>query len=410
MRFIADFHVHSKYSRATSQQMNIPTLSKYAKRKGIGLMGTGDFTHPMWLYELKKELEPVSDGLFRHEDTFFILTAEVSNIFVRKGKSKKVHNIIFAKSFDIVEKINLQLERYGDLSADGRPMLSLEAKDLVKIVLDIDPECLIVPAHAWTPWFSIFGSNSGFDSVEECFEEETHNIYALETGLSSDPPMNWRLSDLDQYTLISNSDSHSPAKIGREANAFDCEINYKEIIDVIKRKDRNKFLFTIEFFPEEGKYHYDGHRNCNIRFTPAQTKANNGICPSCGKKITIGVMNRVEELADRPEGFIPENYIPCKHLIPLDEVISKVTKKGIGTSSVENEYLKLTQSKYTEFDILIYLSKEELKQIASTEIIKGVLNVREKKVNILPGYDGVYGEIEIPIEEVEENPVQLSLF
>jgi len=253
MRFIADFHIHSKYSRATSQQMDIPTLSKYAKRKGIALMGTGDFTHPMWLYELKRELQQVDDGLFKHEDTFFMLTAEVSNIFLRKGKSKKIHNIIFAKSFDTVEKINLQLERYGDLSADGRPMLSLEAKDLVKIVLDIDPDCLIIPAHAWTPWFSIFGSNSGFDSVEECFEEETHNIYALETGLSSDPPMNWRLSDLDQYTLISNSDSHSPAKIGREANAFDCEINYKEKIDVIKRKNRNKFLFTIEFLPEEGK-------------------------------------------------------------------------------------------------------------------------------------------------------------
>lgn len=409
MKFIADFHIHSKYSRATSQQMNIPTLSKYAKRKGITLMGTGDWTHPLWLYELKKELEPMGEGLFRYEDTFFMLTTEVSNLFVRKGKGKKVHNIIFAPSFETVEKINQQVGRYGDLSADGRPMLSLEAKNLVKIVLDIDPQCLIVPAHVWTPWFSVFGSNSGFDSVEECFEEETHNIYALETGLSSDPPMNWRLSNLDKYTLISNSDSHSPAKIGREANVFDCEINYKEIIGLLKRKDNTKFLFTIEFFPEEGKYHYDGHRNCKLRFSPAQTKANNGICPSCGKKITVGVMNRVEELADRPEGFIPENYIPCKHLVPLEEIISKVTKKGIGTGAVENEYLKLTQGQYTEFDILIYLSKEKLSQFISTDILKGILNVREKKLNILPGYDGVYGEIEIPIED-EKEKVQLSLF
>lgn len=389
--------------------MNIQTLSKYAKRKGITLMGTGDWTHPMWVYELKKELEPVGNGLFKNEDTFFMLTAEVSNLFVRKGKGKKVHNIIFAPSFETIEKINQQLERYGDLSADGRPMLSLEAKNLVKTVLDIDPDCLIIPAHAWTPWFSIFGSNSGFNSVEECFEEETHNIYALETGLSSDPPMNWRLSDLDRYTLISNSDSHSPAKIGREANAFDCEMNYKEIVEVIKRKDRNKFLFTIEFFPEEGKYHYDGHRDCKLRFTPAQTKANNGICPSCGRKITVGVMNRVEELADRPEGFIPENYIPCKHLVPLEEIISKVTKKGIGTGAVENEYLKLTQHKYNEFDILIHLSNEELSRFVPKEILKGILNVREKKVNILPGYDGVYGEIEIPLEEEKEH-IQLSLF
>ncbi|MEW6606126.1 MAG: endonuclease Q family protein [bacterium] len=410
MKFIADFHIHSKYSRATSPQMEIPTLSKYARRKGIALMGTGDWTHPVWLYELKKVLEPVSYGLFKYEDTFFMLTAEVSNLFNRKGKGKKVHNIIFAPSFESVEKINSHLEKYGDLSADGRPMLSLDAKNLVKIILDIDPDCFVVPAHAWTPWFSVFGSNSGFDSVEECFEEETRNIYALETGLSSDPPMNWRLSELDQYTLISNSDSHSPAKIGREANAFDCEINYKEIIDVLKRKDRNKFLFTIEFFPEEGKYHYDGHRLCNLRFTPAQTKAHNGICPSCGKKITVGVVNRVEKLADRPEGFVPENHIPCKHLIPLEEIISKVTKKGVGTAAVENEYLKLTQSRHTEFDILLYLSKEELSQFVSKEILRGILNVREKKVNILPGYDGVYGEIDIPLEEEKEEIVQLSLF
>lgn len=409
MRFVADFHIHSKYSRATSPQMNISTLSKYAGRKGITLMGTGDFTHPIWLYELKKELEPADNGLFRHGKTSFMLTAEVSNLFPRKGKGKKVHNILFAPSFETVEKINGQLEKYGDLSADGRPMLSLDAKDLVKIVLDIDPDCLIVPAHAWTPWFSVFGSNSGFDSMEECFEEETHNIYALETGLSSDPPMNWRLSGLDKYTLISNSDSHSPAKIGREANVFDCEINYKEIVEVIKKKDKTKFLDTIEFFPEEGKYHYDGHRLCNLRLTPAQTKTHHGRCPSCGGRITVGVMSRVEELADRPEGFVPENHIPCIHLIPLGEIISKVIKKAVTTTAVENEYLKLTQHK-TEFDILVYLSKEELSQFVPAEIIRGIMSVREKKVNILPGYDGVYGEIDIPLQEEEEEQVQLSLF
>ncbi|MDI6736142.1 MAG: endonuclease Q family protein [bacterium] len=408
MRFAADFHIHSKYSRATSPQMNIDTLSKHAKLKGIALMGTGDFTHPGWLYGLKKELLPAENGLFKHQDTFFMLTAEVSNLFVRKERGKKVHNILFAPSFETVEKINGQLERYGDLSADGRPMLSLEAKDLVKIVLDIDPDCLIVPAHAWTPWFSVFGSNSGFDSVEECFEEETTNIYALETGLSSDPPMNWRLSELDKYTLISNSDSHSPAKIGREANIFDCEINYKEILEAIKKKDRTKFLNTIEFFPEEGKYHYDGHRPCNLRLTPAETKKHNGRCPSCGGRITVGVMSRVEKLADRPEGFVPENHIPCIHLIPLVEIISKVLKKATGTTAVENEYLKLTQHR-SEFDILTFLSKEELHQFVPPEILQGILNVRTKKVIILPGYDGVYGEIEIPLQK-EEEQVQLSLF
>ena len=406
MKFAADFHIHSKYSRATSPQMDLENLDKWAKIKGIKVLGTGDFTHPEWFKNLEEKLEPAEAGLFKLKNsdspTRFILTSEISCIYSKGGKVRKIHIIIFAPSFVAVEKINANLGWIGNLKSDGRPILGLDAKELAKIVLDADKDCAVIPAHAWTPWFAIFGSKSGFDSVEECFEEYSKHIYAIETGLSSDPAMNWRLSQLDKVALISNSDAHSPHKIGREANVFDTEINYQSIFDAIKYKDPKKFLYTIEFFPEEGKYHYDGHRLCNLSLSPAESKKYNNICPRCAKPLVIGVLNRVEELADRPERFRPKNAIPFKSLIPLQEIIAY----SIGVSAASKEVLRLYNNLITnlgtEFDILLEKGREEIEKNSLPEIAEGVLRVRNGKVFVAPGYDGVYGKIKIFSENSRE--------
>ncbi len=389
--------------------MNLEELARWAKLKGIRLLGTGDFTHPMWLMELKERLSLNAEGLYEHNGVHFILTCEVYNNFYVEGKAKRIHNIIFAPSFEIVEKLNNKLQGYGDLVSDGRPILHLNARDLVKICLDISPDCFIVPSHAWTPHFSIFGSNSGFDTVEECFGEEAKNIHCLETGLSSDPAMNWRLSRLDRYALISNSDSHSPHRIGREANAFNCELTYKEIIDAIRFKDKKRFLYTIEFFPEEGKYHYDGHRNCKARVAPKEAIKNRNLCPVCGRKLTVGVMHRVEDLADRPEGFIPDDAIPFKHMIPLDQIIADARGVREMTQTVGREYMGLVNKCGSEFNILLKMSEDELKKELPGKIAEGVIRVRQERVDISPGYDGEYGTIKIFSAE-ETGEKQLTLF
>jgi uncharacterized protein (TIGR00375 family) len=410
MQFVADFHIHSKYSRATSKDMDLENLDKWAKIKGIKVMGTGDFTHPAWLKELKEKLEPAESGLYRlkseTEGIRFLLTAEISCIYSKKGKVRKIHIVIFAPSFEIVEKINAHLGWIGNLKADGRPILGLDAKELAKIVFDTSENCLLVPAHAWTPWFSIFGSKSGFDSIEECFDEYSKYIYSIETGLSSDPAMNWRLSALDKITLISNSDAHSPSRIGREANVFDTELSYLGIIEAIKGKNLHpvknqisngarKFLYTIEFFPQEGKYHYDGHRNCEISLSPQESKKYNNICPRCGRPLTIGVLNRVEQLADREEGFKPEGAVPFKSLIPLEEIIADAVGVMTRSKKVLEEYENLIKKFGNEFKILLEASHQELKAATSPEIAEGIIRTREGKVFIEPGYDGVYGKIRI---------------
>jgi uncharacterized protein (TIGR00375 family) len=420
MKFIADLHLHSKYSRATSQEMEVKTLALWAKRKGIKLLGTGDFTHPLYFLDLKSKLNPLGNGLFvlkeEPDGTHFMLTAEVSNMYSQGGKSRRIHTLIFAPSFEAVDKINSRLAKYGKTGSDGRPIFGFSAKDLLKMILDLSPECLLIPAHAWTPWFSIFGANSGFDSIQECYEEESKNIRAIETGLSSDPEMNWRLSGLDDITLISNSDAHSPGKIGREANVFNCELSYRAITEAIRRKDPRKILYTIEFFPEEGKYHYDGHRNCNILFSPQQTRKHKSICPVCGKRLTVGVMNRVDELADRPEGSVPPKAIPALRTVPLDEIIADILGVGTNTSSVEKEYLRLVEKGGSEFDILLELSPEQLSSFTPPNILEGILRVREGRLKITPGYDGVFGKIEIlsPAERGKEalqaEPKQMGLF
>jgi uncharacterized protein (TIGR00375 family) len=412
MEFIADFHIHSKYSRATSKDMDVKHLAQWAKLKGIKLIGTGDFTHHLWLEELKNNLEDLGNGLFKYQDIYFILTSEISSIYSKKGKTYRIHNMVFSPSFKTTDKINYKLSQCGNLASDGRPILGLDAAELARIVFDIDENCMVVPGHIWTPWFSVFGSMSGFDRIEDCFEDQTPKIFALETGLSSDPAMNWRLSCLDKFTLISNSDSHSPSKIGREANVFDCELDYKTIREVLRTKDKERFLYTIEFFPEEGKYHFDGHRNCNIRFSPKETKQHAGVCPKCGKSVTVGVMNRVEQLADRPEGYKPSSAISFKNLIPFDEIIAE--SKGVAPTSVsvERDYHSLVAKFGTEFNILLRASEEELHKGLPSRIAEGVIRVRKGKVNINPGFDGEYGKIGIfnESDKPQEGEKQLSMF
>lgn len=414
MQFVADFHIHSKYSRATSKDMDVEHLDKWAKIKGIKVLGTGDFTHPLYLKELKANLEPAEPGLFKlrasavkktknllgdfnlpENDTRFMLTAEISCIYSKNNRTRKIHLLVFAPSFEVVEKINAHLGWIGNIKSDGRPILGLDAKELAKIVLNTSKDCIIIPAHAWTPWFSVFGSMSGFDSLQECFDEYTKHIYAIETGLSSDPAMNWRLSQLDNITLISNSDSHSPSRIGREANVFDTEADYYSICDVIKEKDRKKFLYTVEFFPEEGKYHIDGHRKCNVAMMPEETHKNKGICPVCKKPLTIGVLYRASKLADRPEGYKPEKAIPFKNLVPLDQIVAEAMDMGVSSKAVQKKYIELINRFGNEFNILLNAKREELQEASSWEIAEGIERVREGKLKIEPGYDGEYGVVKI---------------
>ena len=417
MKIIADFHVHSAYSRATSKDMHIRTMALWAGLKGIGLLGTGDFTHPIYFEEIKTELEETNQGLLTlkqaaSSEIHFILTAETSHIYTQGGRGRRVHMMIFAPCIRSAEKINIHLGRIGNVTSDGRPIFGFSAKDLVKIVLDIDSQCLIVPAHAWTPWFSVFGSHSGFDSLEECFEEETANIFALETGLSSDPAMNWSWSALDRISLISNSDAHSPAKIGREANLFQCEATYNDIVQAIKEKNPERFLSTIEFFPEEGKYHFDGHRACGICYSPSQTREKDGLCPVCGKNLVVGVMHRVEELADRPQGFKLEGAVPAFHLVPLEEIMAEVFETGPQSKRIRKEYLRLIERGGSEFQILLDLSEKELRSFMEDRLVEGILRVRQGLIQVRPGYDGVYGQVKIFGNDVPPSKPssQLNLF
>lgn len=408
MSFIADLHIHSSYSIATSRDISPETLCKWAQLKAVKVLGTGDFTHPSWISELKEKLEPVGNGLFILKkkfraidsevpdrckgDVYFLLSSEISCIYKKGGKVRKVHNLLYLPGFEEAEKLNRELSKIGNIKSDGRPILGLDSKELLKIALDVTQDSILVPAHAWTPHFSVFGSGSGFDSLEECFEELTPHIHAIETGLSSDPPMNWRVSSLDHITLISNSDAHSPQKIGREANIFDTELSYKGIMGGIK--SRKGFLGTIEFFPEEGKYHYDGHRACKMRLSPEDAVKNKGLCPACGKKVTIGVMHRVEEVSDRPEGFRPKGAASYRSLISLKGLISYSMGVGEASRKVEAEYMKILKALGPELGVLMDIPVKELESV-NPSISLAVSNIREGRVRIEPGYDGEYGKVMI---------------
>jgi len=413
MRFIADFHIHSKFSRATSEKTDLENISKWAEIKGVKVIACGDFTHPQWLKNIKEELKPAEPGLFqfKNSETRFLLTTEISCIYSKNGKTRKIHLVVLSPSIEVAEKINLELSKIGNLKSDGRPILGLDAKELVKIVLGVSSDCMVIPAHCMTPWFGLFGSKSGFDSLEECFEEMSSSIYAVETGLSADPSMLWRIPDGRKLAIISNSDAHSPEKIGREANVFNTDLNYFSIVKAIKTKNPKEFLETIEFYPQEGKYYGDGHRACNIYMDSKDSLTYNEICPVCGRPLTVGVMNRIEKLADKPEGFVPENAIPFRSIVPLKEIIGEALGVGAGSKSVDAEYQKLIKAFHSEFNILLDVSFEELKGIVFSRVAEGIKRTREGKVNISPGFDGEYGKVRI-FSEVEKREAirQKTLF
>jgi len=417
MRFIADFHVHSHYSRATSPDMCPEGIWKWAQLKGIQVIGTGDFTHPGWLKELEEKLAPAGNGLFTlkkefqtdevpascKSDVSFILSAEISCIYSKNGRTRKVHAVILAPDFAAAARLNIALAGIGNLNADGRPILGLDAKELLRLTLDASPDNLYIPAHAWTPHFSVLGAASGFDSLAECFEDLTPHIYAIETGLSSDPLMNWRLSALDGLTLVSNSDAHSAPKIGREANILDTDISYPAMREAIKT--RRGFLGTIEFFPEEGKYHFDGHRDCGVSLSPKETIHHDYLCPVCGKKVTVGVMHRVEKLADREEGFRPPNALPYRSIIPLPEIIAEGLKCGANTKKVNALYFALLEKLGNEFRILLDAPLDDIESAGTPLIREAVSRMRSGNVHIAPGYDGEYGKVKI-FEEVERKEIK----
>jgi uncharacterized protein (TIGR00375 family) len=414
MKLIADLHIHSKYSRATSKQMDVEHLYSAARQKGIDILATGDFTHPQYLKELKEKLVEDGTGLLTIANARlvkFILSGEISCIYKDKGKTRRLHILILAPDFVSVEKLNAELLKRGcNLKSDGRPIVGLSAKELLKICLEINEKIMVIPAHAWTPWFAIFGSKSGYNSIEECYEELSPKIFAIETGLSSDPAMNWRLSAIDRISFISNSDAHSPDNIGREANIFDLQnVTYDEIFNALKNKDAKKFLGTIEFFPEEGKYHWDGHAKCKFVCSPQESVKLKNICPVCKKEMTLGVDHRVEELADRPVGFVPSGAIPFKSLVPLREIIAECCGRQKNTKSVGAMYEQMLK-KNSEFSILMDLSFDEIKKIADANIAEAIARMRDGKVYRKPGFDGEYGIISVFSPEEKEKMKQGKMF
>ncbi len=404
MKIIADLHIHGRHSRGCSKDLDIANLEKYARIKGVSLLGTGDFTHPGWIKEIRSNLKE-EEGILKTRSGFsFMLQTEISLVYSQDNKGRRVHNVVLAPSIEVAEQITDALKKRGRVDYDGRPIFHITCPEFVEMMMQISKDIEVIPAHIWTPWFSLFGSKSGFDSVKECFQDQTRNIHALETGLSSDPGMNWRLSQLDDYAMVSFSDLHSywPWRIGREATIFETDLTYKKIINAIRTKEGIKM--TIEVDPAYGKYHEDGHRACNICMTPEESKKHNNICPVCRKPLIIGVHHRIEELADRPQGFKPKGAIPFKRIIPLSEILAGVMKKGIATKSIWAEYhtiLKLG----SEMDILLATPYEELARSTDERIAKEIINNRKGNIKINPGYDGEYG---YPIFEGIDNACQVK--
>ena len=407
MKMIADLHIHSRFSMATSKEGTPENLDFWARKKGISLIGTGDFTHPVWREELKERLVSEGNGLYRLRDEYvkeesrkfpgegtrFVVSGEISSIYKKNGKTRKVHNVILLPGLEAADAMAQRLEKIGNIHSDGRPILGLDSHDLLEMMLDVCPEGILIPAHIWTPHFSVLGAKSGFDSVEECFEELTPYVHALETGLSSDPAMNWRISKLDRYQLVSNSDAHSPSKLGREANLLDIDCSYEGLYRAIQTGEGLEG--TVEFFPEEGKYHFDGHRKCGVSLSPVEAERLGGICPVCGKKLTMGVDHRVEQLADRAEGFVKKDGKKYESLVPLPEVISTCMGYSAASKKVQGYFEQMIQTLGTEFDILRNVPSEDIKSCAGERIAEGIENVRTGNVKRIPGYDGEYGKIEL---------------
>lgn len=409
--YIADLHIHSHYSRATSRDCNLENLDLWARRKGIHIVGSGDFTHPAWREEMAEKLEPAEEGLYVLKEEYrirdesvadmmlprFVITGEISSIYKKHDRVRKVHSLLLLPGLEAAELLAKKLELIGNIHSDGRPILGLDCHDLLEIMLEMCPEAVYVPAHIWTPHFSLFGAFSGFDSVEECFGDLSGYIRAMETGLSSDPPMNWRVSALDNYQLISNSDAHSPAKLGREANLLDIELSFSGLRDAIQ--EGRGLYGTIEFFPEEGKYHFDGHRKCGICLNPAETEKFGGICPVCGRKLTIGVSHRVEQLADRPEGFVRGGAKPFESLVPLPEVIGASVGATAASAKVQKEYQNMLRRLGPEFEILRHVPIEDIRKVSGHLAAEGIQKLRDGKVERFPGFDGEYGTIKLFTQE-----------
>lgn len=429
MELILDLHLHSHYSRATSPDMNLESLYRWGKIKGINVIGTGDFTHPAWFLEISQKLEPAEPGLFKLKKEFaleidkqlpksvannlmrFVLTVEISNIYKRHDKVRRIHNIVVVPSLKAASYINSKLDAIGNLNADGRPILGLDSEELLKITLESGNDSMFIPAHIWTPWFALFGSKSGFDSVEEAFGDHAKYIKAVETGLSSDPFMNWRLSQLDRFTLVSNSDAHSPRKLGREANVLNCGLSYAEIVAAINTGDE-RFVGTIEFFPAEGKYHYSGHSKCKVAMSPEESEKHNHICPKCGRKLVLGVDHRVAELSDRSSDYKPKEHKQVNYIVPLPEILAEVNGVKSSTSkTVETEFNKIIASLGDEFFILRKAEIGRIAEVSNRKTAEAISKMRAQDIYIEPGYDGVYGVVQIfkPGEQIK-NSNQINLF
>jgi len=414
MFFHADVHVHSKYSRASSKNADIEQLALWARKKGITVIGTGDFTHPAWLAEIEEKLIPADEpGLFRLNPEFqkrvdalspkacldnsvrFMLEVEIATIYKKWGKTRKIHQLVFVPDLQTIDRLVERLSNFGDISSDGRPILKLDSRDLLEITLDTGPHSYLIPSHIWTPWFAALGSKSGFDSIDNCYEDLTEYVFAVETGLSSTPFMNWRLSSLDRFRLVSNSDAHSPGKIAREATSYDAAIDYFAMLHALKTGEG--FAGTIEFYPEEGKYHMDGHRNCGICFTPEESKSHNGLCPICGKALTIGVSHRIDALADRTEEEIlqnpPPNAKPMRSVVPLPEILAELKGVGVNSKTVTQSYNNLLGKLGSELYILEHASLNDIEKIESPLLVEAISRLRLGKVSRQSGYDGKYGVI-----------------
>jgi len=430
-KFVADLHLHSSYARATSRNLNFDTLSEWAKFKGIQILSSADFTHPVWWEETKSKLkESKYDGFYHYDNSHFVLGSEISSIYSQGGRVRRTHCLLYFPEMADVDKFNALLGKMANLRADGRPIVGLSAKQLLELALSVNEKVIFIPAHAWTPWFSLYGSNSGFDSIDECFGDLSKYIYAIETGLSSDPAMNWRIKELDNRSIVSFSDAHSAPKMGREATIFEADFSYEGVLEALKTPagpvssvsqtpqsvsglteipsslgpsslppaDRNpRVAFTVEFFPEEGKYHFTGHRNCNVRHSPIETAKEGIICPQCKKKLTIGVMHRVEQLADksRSEGFKPEDRPDFKSLVPLLEILAESLKTNTYSERVSNDYKKLIDHFGSELTILLKAPIDELENVGGERTAEGIRKVRTGDIVIEPGFDGVYGVVRI---------------
>lgn len=432
MDYVADLHLHSRYSRAVSQEMNLPTIARYARKKGLEILATGDWTHPLWFREIHSQLEETKKGLYTlksqspdDKPIYFFLSVEISCIYSQGGKARRIHNLVFVPNFDAAEKINKELIKRGaNLSSDGRPIIGLSSKNLLSLIMEIDENSLLIPAHIWTPWFGVFGANSGFDSLEECFENSAQYIYGIETGLSSDPEMNWEINELNTRSILSFSDAHSPAKMGREVTTFRLnDISYDAIREAImvpsqrSVSSENRVLYTVEFYPEEGKYHYNGHRNCDIYQTPEETKEKGEICPVCKRRITVGVMQRVMDLADETvHGIIQSNqqgltwikdpkakHPPFVKLVPLNEIIAESLKSTVSSMKVKTTFDNICETFGSEMEVLLKTPIAEIEKKAGERIAEGVAKVRGGNIFIQPGYDNVYGTVKIWSEEKKES-------